>query len=114
MDKASKTYLFLKRSAAGWVDTPFRKQVYREWIEEKTDNFPTFPEELRSVALEAIVMEDTSWVRRGLSALEVVGKKEDIQTIVPLLDHTDPDVAKDTRSCLFELEHRPSCRSNND
>ena len=105
MDKASKTYLFLKRSAAGWVDTPFRKQVYREWIEEKTDNSPTFSEELRSAAIESIAMEDTSWVRRGLTALEVVGRKEDIQAITLLLDHCDPGVAKDARSCLFELEH---------
>jgi hypothetical protein len=67
-----------------------------------------FPEKARSVALRALELDDPVLIRTGLQVLAVVGREDDLPTIVKLREHTDQGVAKDARCCLFEHGVRKS------
>lgn len=47
-------------------------------------------------------MEDTVLVRTGIQVLAALGQADDLVKVPALIDHPDPEVAKDARCCLFE------------
>ena len=101
--KGDIAWLWLKRYRYAFNDSDFQRRSYREMLEERTASVPDFPEQLRRVALEAIVEEDVVWIRSGLRALMEVGKACDVPFVESLREHSDPEVVKDAGTCLFEL-----------
>ncbi|MBN2583521.1 MAG: hypothetical protein JXL80_10665 [Planctomycetes bacterium] len=106
MKEDSEAFLFMKRSCGYDMDRPFWMQLYREYVYEIAEGRPEFIEELRQTAIESLASEDTTWVRKGIHALAVVGQAEDIPLVKPLVTHGAPLVARDAKTCLWELEHR--------
>ena len=106
MDKSSEAYLFLKRSSDLYMDRPFLMKLQADHIKDKAAGRPEFLEELRIAAIEALSDDDSLWIRRGLHALAVVGQRSDASLVLALEQHSDALVARDARTCRFELEGR--------
>ncbi len=106
MDRSSEAYLFLKRRAGNEMDRPFWMELYADSVQDKAEGRPEFPDELRTTAIEVLSGDDTVWIRKGLHALAVVGQQSDASLIQKLEQHSDQFVARDARTCRFELERR--------
>lgn len=78
----------------------------RKQIDELTAVDEAFPAELRSCALEAVQSRDLEVIRCGLSALAFVGARADAIIIQPLLVHPNSRVAREAKTCLFEIKQR--------
>lgn len=76
----------------------------REIVAEKTENDISFPSRARAIAQRAITAEDLDMIRRGIQILAVVGTKEDIKLIEPLISHQASAISKDAKACLFVLK----------
>src|SRR4051794_8188285 len=79
-------------------------------IRQKTQTNPMFPAQLRQVATEALESDEPEVIRRGLIALAFVGTSADLPTIEALACHSDSGVAKDARTCLFEIAQHARAR----
>lgn len=82
----------------------------REQIRQKAQANPTFPGQLRQVAIEALESDQPEVIRRGLIALAFVGTSVDLPMIQPLASHNDSGVSKDAQTCLFEIAHHAAAR----
>jgi hypothetical protein len=80
--------------------------VLRNEIGEQTEADVDFPAKVRIVALEAVQSEDPLIIRMAIQALCVVGSEDDLLVVRDLVGHSDPDVATEARTCLFERKHR--------
>ena len=98
------TNLFYSCSEPGYVQT--RQGFLREHILEKTDAHPGGRKLLRSACLKHLNDDDATVVRNAVSCLFVVGEKNDTNAVEPLLNHSDPEVRKATKTCLFEIRKR--------
>ena len=107
MDRSSEAYGFLKSRTGNEMDRPFWWRLYKQWIQQKAEGRPEFLSELRQTATQAIAGEDVNWVRKGIHAIAAVGQAADVQLLRPLLQHPDPHVARDARTAIFELTHKP-------
>lgn len=106
MDRSSEAYLFLKMSSDHHMEGPFLMKLYADHVNDKAAGRPEFLEELRNAAIEALSDDDSLWIRRGLHALAVVGQQSDAPLVRALEQHSDRLVARDARTCRFELEGR--------
>jgi len=84
----------------------FLNQLLRERIDEEAVHKSTFSENLRAAAFHAIDCEDPVLMRRALHALAYVGQGDDIPRLSSLLEHPDSIVARDVKTCLFEIRRR--------
>jgi hypothetical protein len=97
---------FLRRYPPTGLKRPFLMQLTREQIEETDRAWPGFKDSLRTRSLAAVAENDVDIVRRALQSLAFVGKTEDVAHLQELLRHPAAQVAADTRTCIFEIEHR--------
>jgi hypothetical protein len=77
-------------------------ELLAELIEERERANPGFATRTRSVALEALELNDAILVRTGIQVLAVVGTDEDLEHLKQFVHHPDPTVVIDARCCLFE------------
>jgi hypothetical protein len=89
-----------------YLSTPFLIHWSKRHLEEITAGNPGFPRQLRKAALKAIETDEPFLLRRALIALAFVGLKSDAAQVEYLTRHPNADVAKDARTCLFELNRR--------
>jgi hypothetical protein len=82
--------------------TPRGIEYLAKFIGERTEADPEFPVKARTVALEALQMENIVMKRTAIQVLCVVGSNDDIEQVQALLEHPDAEVVKDARCCLFE------------
>jgi hypothetical protein len=101
-------WFFLTRRMPWDLSKPLFMDHLKRYVEEKTAADPDFPSQLRGAALKAIEIDDPVLLRRGLTALAFVGRKSDAPQVESLTHHPNTDVAKDARTCLFELKSRAS------
>ncbi len=80
--------------------------LYQKWVAERSQADEGFPERLRARAIEALAEDDVEALRCGIVALAVVGRPGDAGCISPLVGHTDPAIARDARTCLFDLRKK--------
>src|SRR2546430_9772882 len=76
----------------------------RKHIEQVALARPEFPGYLRQAALTALDADDTELIRRGLTALAFVVTPDDLSRVKQFLVHKDTDIAKDAKTCVFEIE----------
>jgi len=88
------------------MDRPFWMKLYKEWVEERAAERPEFVDELRLMAIEAIADDDVVWILKGIHALAVVGRPDDLTLIRGLERHANEWVARDAKTCVFELEQQ--------
>ena len=88
-------------SEAAYVST--RQRVLRDFVTRFADAYGW--DALRSAALARLSDSDPRSVERGLSCLFVVGTSDDVPAVERLTAHSDVDVQKAARTCLFELRH---------
>jgi len=88
------------------MDRPFWMRLYRESVQVRADARPDFVEELRRTAIEATASDDFVWILKGIQALAVVGQPDDLLLIHSLEGHANEEVARDAKTCAFELAHR--------
>ena len=86
----------------------FRQDLLRKWAEEVADSHENGWELLRQGAVAQLSDEDAGMVDRALSILFVVGNAMDAGAVEPLLSHSNEQVRKAARTCLFEVRRRPS------
>jgi hypothetical protein len=96
---------FLVRRLPWDLTRPRFIDFQREHIEEITLGDPLFPSHLRHVSLDALGSDDSALLRRTLTCLAIVGQPVDVAAIESLLAHSDPAVAKDAKTAIFEIEH---------
>jgi hypothetical protein len=82
--------------------TPRDLDLLNQVISERTEGDSDFPAKTRRVALQALGLDDPVLVRTGIQVLAVLAHADDLMKVQALLEHSDPDVAKDARCCLFE------------
>lgn len=97
---------FLLRGMPWDLSRPRFMDFQREHIGDKARSDPSFPANLRLVALESLENERPEVVRRGLVALTFVGMREDLPIVEKLAMHSDVDISRDARTCLFEMSKR--------
>ena len=88
------------------MDRPFWMEFYANCVQDKAEGCPEFLEELRSTAIEALASDDPAWIRKGLHALAVVGERSDVSLIQKFEQHPNQLIAKDAKTCRFELDRR--------
>jgi hypothetical protein len=76
--------------------------LLRQFISERAAGDSEFRARARRVALRALELNDPVLIRTGIQVLAVVGQDDDLSRIQALLRHSDSNVAKDARCCLFE------------
>jgi hypothetical protein len=96
---------FLLKSMPWDLSHPRFMDLQREHLRQKTEADPLFREKLRQVAIEALGHCQPEVIQRGLIALTFVGTCGDLTVIEALLSHNHSGVAKDARTCLFEVAH---------
>jgi hypothetical protein len=74
----------------------------REFIAEITEEDSDFPSKARDVALKALENDDAIVIRTGIQVLAILGTDDDLIIIKNFLTHSDENVVKDARCCLFE------------
>ncbi len=74
----------------------------KTYISELAEADPSFPENLRQIALDALDMDSTDLIRRAIQVLAVVGSDSDLDRLRTLADHPVNAVRKDARAALFE------------
>jgi len=96
-------------SSFEWGSTPQAPREFRELdllrqsVAERAASDPSFPDLVRSAALELLVDPQVDYVRRAIQVLSVVAGAGDIDAVRRLLRHRDAGVRKDARACLFEI-----------
>ena len=80
-------------------------ESYGRMVQEGCDAIPDFSSNLHAAAMSAIDDDDTTLVRQGLLALAHVGKLDDVPRLKQLLDHPESLVARDAKTCIFEISH---------
>ena len=75
---------FLLKGMPWDLSRPRFMDLQREQIRQKAQANPTFPEQLRQVAIEALESDEPAVIRRGLIALAFVGTSADLPTIEAL------------------------------
>ncbi len=88
------------------LSKPLFMDCFKRYLEEITAGNPGFPRQLRKAALKAIETDEPFLLRRALTALAFVGRKSDATQVEYLTRHPNADVARDARTCLFELNSR--------
>ncbi len=86
--------------------TPFLSQLLRERINDETVERSDFSENLKRAAFHAIDHGEVVLTRQALHAIAFVGQLEDIPRLNALLEHPDPLVVRDVKTCLFEIRRR--------
>jgi len=99
-------WFFLTRRMPYDLSKPRFMVRLKEYFEDKTDADPAFHIQLRAAALQAIKTNDTDLLCRGLTALAFVGDITDTVYVEELTCHHNANVAKDARTCLFEIKQR--------
>ncbi|NQT91600.1 MAG: hypothetical protein HQ559_02480 [Lentisphaerae bacterium] len=102
-DRTAEAWLFMERRVVDQFRSPLFIGLYRTLITEKAEADPSFCSSLRQCALQAIASGDSGWTRRGLHALAIVGKTEDLAQVEAMTHSADEDVARDAKTSLFEL-----------
>ncbi len=85
---------------------PFDWALIRQWIGEAEAAIPGFRSRLRVACLEILREDDRTLVRQALQCFATVGVAEDLALLRGLLQHPDETIARDAKTCLFEIEHR--------
>jgi hypothetical protein len=105
--RASYEWHFLTKHPSHYLREPFSIQLYRKWIIEETTARAEFTENLRAAALHALGDSDTMLMRQGLQALAHVGRLDDLPLLNRIIQHPNALVARDAKTCIFEIRHRP-------
>jgi hypothetical protein len=95
---------FLTRYPPTFLSAPRFIAMMRAWVTDAAAR-PDFAHQLRQASRAAIEFADTTLVRQGLQCLAFTGTYDDLQAIEALTKHEDPLVAKDARTCAFEICH---------
>jgi hypothetical protein len=85
---------------------PLQSQYSREWIEEAARSHPGFADALRMFALQSLDGSEAIPVRRGLNALAIVGRTEDLLRIEDLLGDRDKSISAEARTTIAEIKRR--------
>ena len=85
----------------------FRQDMAREQVIEFADAHENGREQLRTACVACLTREDTKMIERALTCLFAIGLASDADAVETLLDHSDEQVRKAARTCLFELRKRP-------
>ena len=85
---------------------PLQRHFSRESIEEAARSRAGFADALRIFALESLDGPDPIPVRRGLSALAIVGHTEDLLRIEELLADRNQSISAEARTTIFEIKRR--------
>jgi hypothetical protein len=96
---------FLVRRLPWDLTRPRFIDFQRKQIEDITLGDMLFPAHLRQVSLQALLDDDSVLLRRALTCLAIVGEPSDVPLAQSLLEHTDPDVRKDAKTAIFEIQH---------
>jgi hypothetical protein len=89
------------------TNTPFLMGLLGEFIGNETAAKADFSQNLRTAAFHAIDNGDNPvLIRQALQCLAHVGEPNDVQALTSLLQHEDPLVVRDARTCIFEIKHR--------
>ena len=96
----------MKRVSGADFSRPRFIDFYRDMVHDRENADPDFPVRLRKSALEAVASVDSVWLRKALHALAIVGETSDFEIIQRLTEHTDENVARDAKTCLFEFRRR--------
>lgn len=73
---------------------------------ERTESVPDFVERARSMVSVAVTSEVSELVRRAIQVAAVVGGKEELQLILRLTEHDDPEIAAEAKACSFYMKRR--------
>lgn len=76
------------------------------WIENIESGRPGFAAQLRLVALDALGADDAAWAEKGVAALAVVGRLEDLDRLAAYGESRGAATGKNARTAMFEIEHR--------
>ncbi len=103
--RTSYEWQFLTRHWPTAFERPFLMELYGENVQDACDGIPDFALNLHAAAMSAIDDDDTTLVRQGLLALAHVGTLDDVPRLKQLLNHPESLVARDTKTCIFEISH---------
>jgi len=78
----------------------------KEVVADLSQRDPAFLGRATEVAVRALGSHMSEVIRRGIQILAVIGDKELIDKIVPLVRHSDAQVAADAKACVFELKRK--------
>lgn len=99
---------FLTKYPPRELKFPRYMDMFRRQVEQASEGRPGFEERLRQAALYAIEQEhDVTLVRQGLQCLAHVGLLPDIPAIERLEEHPDSQVARESKTCVFEIRNTP-------
>lgn len=105
IDKSSYEGLFLSRHAP-YLRKPFLMNLFRGMISRETEARPEFLSNLRAICLSIVNnSEDPIELQQALSALAVVGKREDISIIESLYEYHNEELSIYVKACVYELTH---------
>jgi hypothetical protein len=96
----------LARHPRSALDRPFWMQLTEGRLDESEQAWPGFKQSLRTCALAVVADDEPDRVRRALQCHAFVGNVEDIPQLQKLLTHPAAEIASDTRTCIFQIEHR--------
>jgi hypothetical protein len=107
-DMPEQTYEwhFLTRHPPIYLSKPLQIGLFRKWIEESAVAHADFKEKLRETALTALASDDADLIRQSLQCLAHVGNAEDIAAVAAFDNHPNPLIARDARTCHFEVRTR--------
>lgn len=101
---ASYEWHYLTRFPPKYLSAPRFISMLRDWIRESTAARDGFDIRLRRAALRALQADDVKLVRQALQCLAAVGLREDLEVISSLAGHEDENIARDARTCAFEIQ----------
>lgn len=104
-DRPGWIEILCKRYRAGHaLHSAYLVNLEQEHIQEAADGVPSGEEQLREVALGDLDAEDPKLIEYSLICLSVVGRREDLKSVEPLLTHASSLVRRAARVCRFELK----------
>ena len=97
---------WLERTAVR-LGHPNWHKLNKYWIENIESGRPGFAAQLRLVALDALAGEDAAWAEKGVAALAVVGRPEDLRRLAAYAERRrSSGTGTHARTAMFEIEHR--------
>ena len=91
-------------SETGYVH--FRQDQLRRYVGEVVGGHEDGARLLREGAQEQLSHDDPQMLDHALACLFVVGNRDDVPAIEPLLSHPLESIRKAARTCLFEVRRR--------
>jgi hypothetical protein len=107
--KDADVWHFLTRFPPTYLSAPRFIAMFRRRVDEAVEARPGFNDRLRQASLYVLDGDDWKLVRQALQCLAITGKRDELPTINALANHPDSDVARDARTCAFEIAKR-DCR----